>query len=238
MLVLVVDIETAGLPKFRPNGGRSRFFAPLTLSAFESSRLIELAWQLYTWDGRLLHEYSELVRPVAPRCFKFDRAASKVHKIPLKDVLNAEVSTATALRELRQILRATAHEGVVMVGHNIEYDWHVLASEAHRLNDLRTRVMLDCVQLHCTMHAGTRFCGLKRSGGKPKWPKLDELVRACDAYVGKSDDRPQHPRHSALGDVQRTARCFFILQMVGQMVATTGPPHALVRSHPRCADTR
>lgn len=201
-IYLVFDVETTGLPRFPPRRPKGTFYPPHELAAYDSARLIEVAWKGFSRDGAKLCEFSTLVCPERPASFRMCPRAAEVHHISKADVRRKGIDTGEALAALAEHLHR--YPNTVLVGHSIAYDWHVVASEAFRQGHMTLYDLMLAVPLRCTMHENTLRCGLRRENGLPKWPSLDELATHL---FGK--DRPVVQRHRALGDVTLTAHCFF-----------------------------
>jgi len=197
--VICIDTETTGLPEF---AGFAQFHAPHYLEAYQGSRVIEVAW-VEMHSGSFVRETDLRVRPAGE--FTLDASAEQVHGISRAEILKAPNTTWNALQKLWEALvrgRSASGELPLLVGHNIFFDWHVLASESLRAGHFALFEELSKASLHCTMIDNTKRCGLTRGRGRPKWPKLNELV--AHLFEGEGVEQA----HSALGDARATARCF------------------------------
>ncbi len=205
-LVLVLDTETTGLPFF-PKGRAGHFYPPHFFAAYAPSRVIEIAWQLFTPDG-MPHApaVNTLVNPGSDACM--DLEAEGIHGITLQNVRTAGTKIERMLDALESML-CSVDGAVDMVGHNVAFDWHVLMSESLRAGKQKLSMWLRFVRLRCTMYEGTAHCRLPRPHGAEgyKWPTLGELQTGL--FGADADSKP---RHRALQDVRVTARCFFELQ--------------------------
>ena len=183
VMYLVFDCETTGLVEANK---------PLP-------RLVQLAWQLHNKDGAL-RKYEEHI--VAPEGFEIPFAAAQVHHI----------STERAKKEgkpLKQVLESfekTLTEDVTCVGHNLGYDIRVLNGEFERLG---RPALLAGKSVRDTMKESCEYLNLPGGrGGKPKFPRLDELY----AHLFK---KKFPSAHNAAFDVAATAACFFELLKKG-----------------------
>ena len=88
-----------------------------------------------------------------------------------------------------------------MVGHNLDYDLHIVGAEYVRLG-YDSRIMFARPTL-CTMQATIQFCNIPGRFG-PKWPKLMELYTKL---FGQEFDGA----HDAMADIVATKDCFFEL---------------------------
>ncbi|MFM7727668.1 MAG: exonuclease domain-containing protein, partial [Flavobacteriales bacterium] len=183
-MVIIFDTETTGLP--------GNWNAPLTDFA-NWPRVVQLAWQLHTAEGKLLSAQSLIVQPEG---FTIPFNAEKVHGI----------STDRALREglpLTEVIERFLHDVAqcsYIAGHNIDYDLNVMGCELLRKglpNSLTEKHSLD------TKDLSTDFCALPGGkNGKYKWPTLTELHQ-------KLFNTSFAEAHDAAYDVDATAKCFF-----------------------------
>ena len=96
---------------------------------------------------------------------------------------------------------ADLNESGWLVGHNIDYDLHVVGTEYYRLG-YDHRIMFARPYV-CTMQATIDFCNIPGKYG-PKWPRLQEL------YV-RLFGREFDGAHDAMADISATKECFFEL---------------------------
>ena len=185
-MFLIYDTETTGLPK--------DYNAPITDSD-NWPRMVQISWQLHDEKGKLLEVKNYIIKPEG---YEIPYAVVKVHGITTERALRQGVALSRVLEEFNQVLNQTQF----VVGHNIEFDNHVLGAEFHRKNintPLFDRKTLD------TKNESTEYCALPGGkGGKFKWPKLEELH---EKLFGEKFDMA----HNAAADVEATARCFLEL---------------------------
>jgi DNA polymerase III epsilon subunit-like protein len=95
-----------------------------------------------------------------------------------------------------------------MVGHNVNFDKHVLLSELIRRDYVEEAQTLEEKRWICTMERAKTMCGLK-ARNKLKPPKLAELMHALGIV-----EEPGRSFHNAKHDVYYTAKCYFAEQVV------------------------
>jgi DNA polymerase III epsilon subunit-like protein len=187
---LFFDTETTGVP---------RMFGALP-AVRQWPRLVQIAWAAYDEAGSCVTAETHLVYPAD---FAIPASAMRVHGI----------STAMAKADgkplgwvIERFLQAVEENGQMLVGHNVAFDRSVVAAEMLRLGYTRESVEKGFYATRhlCLMTATTAFCRLPRRFGKPKYPTLAELHR-------KLFGEEPPTRHSAVADVEATARCFFRL---------------------------
>jgi DNA polymerase III epsilon subunit-like protein len=184
---LLFDCETTGLP-------RTRRFSAEDVSGWP--RLVQLAWGLYDSHGKAERTGCRIVRPEG---FRIPAEAAAIHGIT-----HARASrTGSELAEVLDEFEEAAGSGeIILVAHNLDYDWGVVAGEF-----VRTERPLELLERPgiCTMKTTTSVCALPRPGGYGfKWPTLEEL-HFC--LFGRSYEGA----HDAARDLEACARCFFKL---------------------------
>ena len=182
---LFFDTETTGIP--------NDYKAPCT-NIDNWPRLIQLGWLLTDAAGRILSEGNHIVRPDG---FEIPKAASDVHGITTEFALE----NGKPLLDVIFAFGADLNQADCMVGHNLDYDLHIVGAEYVRLG-YDSRIMFARPTL-CTMQATIQFCNIPGRFG-PKWPKLMELYTKL---FGQEFDGA----HDAMADIVATKECFFEL---------------------------
>lgn len=182
---LFFDTETTGIPK--------DYKAPCT-NTDNWPRLIQLGWLLTDAAGRILSEGNHIVRPDG---FEIPKAASDVHGITTEFALE----NGQPLLDVIFAFGADLNQADCVVGHNLDYDLHIVGAEYVRLG-YDSRIMFARPTL-CTMQATIQFCNIPGRFG-PKWPKLMELYTKL---FGQEFDGA----HDAMADILATKDCFFEL---------------------------
>ena len=182
---LFFDTETTGIP--------NDYKAPCT-NTDNWPRLVQLGWLLTDAAGRILSEGNHIVRPDG---FEIPKAASDVHGITTEFALE----NGKPLLDVIFAFGADLNQADCMVGHNLDYDLHIVGAEYVRLG-YDSRIMFARPTL-CTMQATIQFCNIPGRFG-PKWPKLMELYTKL---FGQEFDGA----HDAMADIVATKDCFFEL---------------------------
>ena len=182
---LFFDTETTGIPQ--------DYKAPCT-DTDNWPRLVQLGWILTDSRGNELRRGNRIVRPEG---FEIPTAASDVHGITTERAL----AEGEPLRDVMLAFGADLNESGWLVGHNIDYDLHVVGTEYYRLG-YDHRIMFARPYV-CTMQATIDFCNSPGKYG-PKWPRLQEL------YV-RLFGREFDGAHDAMADISATKECFFEL---------------------------
>lgn len=189
MKILFFDTETSGLP--------INYRAAVT-DLGNWPRLVQLGWIVYE-DQDKLNEIERIVRPVG---FEISEAVSKVHGITQEKAMHDGGDLLDILSHFESNLKVCD----LLVGHNLSYDLNVMGSEFLRGFGCNP---FDGKKTYDTMLKGTNLC--KLPGGKMgsyKWPKLHELYYFLF-------HEPLAQTHTALDDIQNTAKCYFEMQRLG-----------------------
>lgn len=182
---LFFDTETTGIPQ--------NYKAPCK-DTNNWPRLIQLGWLLTDAEGQILSEGNHIVRPEG---FEIPKAASDVHGITTEIAL----AEGQSLLDVIFAFGTDLNQSDCVVGHNLDYDLHVLGAEYVRLG-YDSRIMFARPTL-CTMQATIDYCNIPSTYG-PKWPKLMELYTKL---FGNGFDGA----HDAMADIVATKECFFEL---------------------------
>ena len=190
---LFFDTETTGTPR--------NYKAPVTDSC-NWPRLVQLAWIIADKNGNVVKKKSVIIKPNG---FNIPLDASAIHGItterairegkPLKEVLDEFITDLSFASQV--------------VGHNIEFDQHVVGAELYRLNMDYSALMYK--KSTCTMKSSVNFCAIPNPYsyyGGYKWPSLSELYRKL---FGRSFDNA----HDALADITATKDCYYELKRKG-----------------------
>lgn len=197
-MILVFDTETNGLPK--------DWKAPVD-QVDNWPRIIQIAWQQYTPDGRKIAEHNYLIKPNG---FELTQKAQDVNKITKEMLEKDGISIEHALKMLQTAFEITTK----LVAHNIHFDKKVVQAEFLRMSQDRTVLdKMHEIEKICTMNSSTKFCNIPGPYGL-KWPKLEELYEKLHPGEEITSNL-----HDALVDVSVTADCYFELKKRGIITA-------------------
>jgi DNA polymerase-3 subunit epsilon len=191
-MIIIFDTETNGLPK--------NWNAP-TSDADNWPRMVQLAWQLYSDDGRKLAEHNYIIKPDG---YTIPEEVAKINGISTERALAEGLPMEFVIRNFNLPLQ---EDGVTLVAHNISFDEKVLGAELLRSGFEQAHDRIFESERVCTMHGSTKFCAIPGPRGM-KWPKLIELHEKLFG-VGFEG------AHDALVDVQALAKCYFELRRLG-----------------------
>lgn len=182
---LFFDTETTGIP--------NDYKAPCT-NTDNWPRLVQLGWLLTNAEGCILSEGNHIV---CPEGFEIPKAASDVHGITTEFAL----ANGKPLLDVIFAFGADLNQADCVVGHNLDYDLHIVGAEYVRLG-YDSRIMFARPTL-CTMQATIQYCNIPGPFG-PKWPKLMELYT-------KLFNQEFDGAHDAMADIIATKDSFFEL---------------------------
>ena len=190
-MIIVFDTETSGLPK--------NWSAP-TSDGDAWPRMVQLAWQLYSDDGRKLAEHNYIIKPDG---YTIPDEVAKIHGITTERAEKEGVPLGFALK----VFSSNLFYASPLVAHNVSFDEKIVGAELMREGMEMEHAELFATDRVCTMHGATKYCGIQGPRGL-KWPKLIELHTKLfgEGFEGA---------HDALVDVQALAKCYFELKKLG-----------------------
>jgi DNA polymerase III epsilon subunit-like protein len=191
---LFFDTETTGLP---PKGMYDA--SPTKTDIWP--RLVQLAWIIADKNDKVVKQKSVIIKPDG-------------FSIPADSVATHGITTERALREgkpLKEVLEEFAFDlsfASQVVGHNIDFDQHIVGAELYRM-DMNYTALMNKPSV-CTKLVSTNFCALPNPYGHAnyKWPSLPELYQIL---FGRSFD----DAHDALADITATKDCYYELKRRG-----------------------
>lgn len=186
------DTECNGLPKY--------YNIDVCITS-NWPRLIQLAWIVTDEAGNIVKRQNYVIKPNG-------------FVINDKIAVLTSINTARAQREGVELVNALSEfmadieEAQFVIGHNIDFDMHIVGCELFRENMNYNKLMTK--PSICTMQKSTNFCAIPSNGNHAgyKWPKLEELHMKLfgTTFFGA---------HDALADVEATRKCYFELKKRG-----------------------
>jgi DNA polymerase-3 subunit alpha len=174
--ILVFDTETTGLPS-------KRGAAPSNLCAYDTARLVQIAWSVHDKDGTLLSKECHMIKPDG-----FVITNSSFHGVTTEKAEAEGIPFA----DMYELLKRDMCLVDTIVAHNLDFDKSILESELCRAklaNVLKGKVG------RCTM--------LMASKGGARWPKLIDLHKTLFG------EAPKTVLHRADNDTEVCARIYF-----------------------------
>jgi DNA polymerase III epsilon subunit-like protein len=186
MNVMILDVETSGLPIVKRF---NVYHNPKNLQYYESSRLVELGYSMYTLDKEKLRDITTLIIPD-----NFTITNHAIHGITHENAKTNGVLISKAFSKLEKDMDKIG----TIVGHNIMFDITIIISECYRYGFSTLIDKILTKQLICTMKLGKQYLKLFRN------PSLLVLHRTLfKKYVVQT--------HRALDDVNLCAECYFYM---------------------------
>ncbi|MBR1786794.1 MAG: 3'-5' exonuclease [Paludibacteraceae bacterium] len=187
-MILFFDTETTGVPL--------DYNAPIT-NSYNWPRLVQLAWILSDESGKEIKRKVAIIRPEG---YTIPYEASTVHGITTDYALRNGQSLKVILDEFIKNVENVK----LLVGHNIDFDQHIVGAELYRLGLSSDKIMHKTTI--CTMKASINFCKLPPIRyGQYKWPKLQELYYKLFGHEFSNS-------HDALADITATKDCYYELK--------------------------
>ncbi len=179
---LFFDIETSGLPK--------DIYAPVT-KLDNWPRIVQIAWVLYDSNGKQISKKEHIVKPSD---FIITDESTKIHGISQSKAIRYGIEIVKILLDFE----VQCSKSKYLIAHNIIFDSKVLGAEF--LRSLNRNPLTNLENL-CTMLNSVQYCKIPGLNGF-KWPKLEELHKKLFGYNFSN-------AHSAMADVEATAKCFW-----------------------------
>ena len=161
-------------------------------------RLVQIGWIVFDENKEKKLELEFIIKPDG---FTIPQEASRIHGV------TQEIAEQDGF-DIKTILELF-FEGIgnddKFIGHNVSFDLSVVGAENFRYFGFDPFSGRDSI---CTMKSSTDYCKLPGTRGKYKWPKLSELYQTLfHENMGAA--------HTALQDIQNTAKCYFELERLG-----------------------
>lgn len=189
MVYLFFDTETTGLPK--------RYDAPSSDLENWSCRLVQLSW-LMEDDSKTLLSQGDLI--IKPDGFEIPKQASDVHGITTEMALEKGVD----LKKAVYYFLGACKMADIIVGHNVNYDMHVVGAELIRSYG---KDYIEKLPVADTMLSSIDLCKIPGKYGF-KYPKLMELH---NVLFGCDFDNA----HNSFADISVTEKCYWELKNRG-----------------------
>ena len=190
MMLLFIDTETTGLPKYSAIDDMEKW-----------PRVVQLAWSLYDTEGNRESLNSFIIYPTD---FTIPMDSARIHGITTERAKKEGVSLHKVLPQFD----ADVEKATTIISHNLDFDMPIVNTEFMRCK-LETNLLKK--QKFCTMKTKKiiSYCKLpKPSGMGYKWPALNELH--LQLFETEFTDS-----HNASADVEACARCYFELRRRG-----------------------
>ena len=186
------DTECNGLPKY--------YNIDVCITS-NWPRLIQLAWIVTDEVGNIVKRQNYIIKPDG---FVINDKIAVLTSINTTRAQREGVELVNALSEFM----ADIEEAQLVIGHNIDFDMHIVGCELFRENMNYNKLMTK--PSICTMQKSTNFCAIPSNGNHAgyKWPKLEELHQKLFGTTFSG-------AHDAMSDVEATRKCYFELKKKG-----------------------
>lgn len=186
------DTECNGLPKY--------YNLDVCITS-NWPRLIQLAWVVTDEAGNIVKRQNYVIKPNG---FVINDKIAVLTSINTVRAQREGVELVDALSEFM----ADIEEAQFVIGHNIDFDMHIVGCELFRENMNYNKLMTK--PSICTMQKSTNFCAIPSNGNHAgyKWPKLEELYQKLFGTTFSG-------AHDAMSDVEATRKCYFELKKRG-----------------------
>lgn len=192
-LYLFFDTETTGIP--------NDYNAP-SEDTNNWPRLVQIAWLITRKNGDIYKELQS--RIISPEGFRIPQSSINIHGITQEKAVEDGENLCDVLYDF---VNDVDDNDVILVGHNIYFDIHVVTAELIRNDMIDEKETLEKINKICTMKKSTDFCKISGLYGY-KYPKLQQLYYKL---FGENFDNA----HDAGSDIEATRKCFFELKRRG-----------------------
>lgn len=178
---LVIDTETTGLPPRNSSDIKNSL-------AWESCRIVQIAWASYNPSGELLFKKCYTIYPDG---YTIPKIASDIHGITTEKACDEGINIIDVLN----ILYEDLSDIDTIIAHNMRFDDVVIQSEIYRYKQDNLYNRWCNISKKCTMM-------MSAIPGR-KWFKLSELYKYC------FNKDPEQILHRADADVEICAAIYF-----------------------------
>lgn len=195
MTTIFFDTETTGLPGANlPKLPFGTYHSPSNLRAFDTARLVQIAWIVQDPSGVELKREDHIIKPNGEYPIPSD--VVKFHGI------TTEIAEARGEERIKilSMLASDFADCSTFVCHNVSFDSRIVASELIRVG---LPNFLEGKTPKCTMEIGMNITKIPKPGNYRgyKWPSLTELHTH---FFGKAFSNA----HSALADTEACMKCY------------------------------
>jgi len=190
--IFVFDTETTGL--------FPRNIAPEQFELYNNSRMVEIAWELYTSEGIFINKESYVIKPDD---YIIPESVIAIHGITNEIAHETGVNITNVLDRLETVLKDVN----IVVAHNISFDNAIVLSELYRHN-FKSDGLNKYNNLIHEWKNKIQNCTLTMSlyiTGTYKWHKLIDLYIIC------FNQPPEGRLHRAADDANICAKIYFYL---------------------------
>lgn len=195
---MILDTETSGLPKMR--FGKYKYYSYNELNKYDSSRLVQLAYQIFDKKEKLIKSENKIIKPDN---FIISDDIIKIHGITNKIANEKGITIPDILKTFYQDLQTID----IIVGHNIQFDKQIIFSESYRYSQFNVISLLKKKTCICTSILMTPLCKLPSIETKYIY-KSPSLIEAYQHLFKSNPDIS----HDAFYDVVTCSKIFFYLK--------------------------
>lgn len=196
MSILVIDCETTGLPQRK---SFMDYYDYQDVDRYASSRIVSIAWVVLDEN---LGKHEEQYYIVRPNGFVIPTISTQIHGISNVHAIKNGISINDAITKFQEVFTKYPYLKYV-VGHNIEFDLHVIKSEMYRAKTYDVLDDFNKLSAICTMKLG------KNLMPQSKFPRLVDLYKIC-APESRMDNA-----HHALHDCHYCSECLVHMVKLG-----------------------
>lgn len=187
MKYLVYDIETTGVPE---RISFDQYYKEI--DKYESSRLIQIAWQLFDENNEQISKFEAIIKPDV-----FTVPDKMISGITHKYAIEHGIPINVIFEKMNEILPSVD----IIVGHNIKFDKYCTLAELYRYDNQDIIDMFENKDFFCTCENTKNICKIKNG----KWFKNPSLIEAYEKLIGGTIKDKQH---TAMVDVETCSKIY------------------------------
>lgn len=186
-MILVFDTETTGTIQ------KGATFKPL--NGFPN--LVQIAWNTYTNEGKLLSTQSYIIKPYG---YTIPKTATAIHGITTE----MAIKDGKESKSIMKLFNRDIDKASILIAHNFRFDSKIVMAESIRVN-LYCAIFNKSKTIIDTMIRYKEYSKNEYKNKKKKYPKLIDLYKTV---FGTEFDNA----HDALADVNACANIYFKLR--------------------------
>ena len=178
-MYLILDLETTGIPKEYGEYNENE--------KYDSSRIVQISWLVADKYLNIVHTRDFIIKRDG-----FEITNSEIHKI------TNEISESQGkdLKMVLSILEKDLEQSQYLIGHNIDFDYHILLNHFYRVEDENDIITyLENMYKVCTLESSMEILNLK---------KYPSLIKLYEMLFEKNFENP----HNSMNDVLACYECF------------------------------
>jgi len=174
--ILVIDLETTGLPKRKQRDFRNphnEYHHPKRIKYYDTSRIVQFAWCVIDMNDDKVYTVDDIKSYLVKVDFEIPEVSTNIHGITKQMCDKNGLDMKEILLELKKDLNTSD----VFLAHNALFDFNILSSELYRISERQFLKKLNEIMsngnLCCSMRLMRMFIGCFKN------PSLKQSYKYC-----------------------------------------------------------